>query len=173
MVLLTSLGRHVFDLRVRLLVAVVVKIEPGAALLARQPTGFDNRAERARHTHALAVGVFQHFRHFVTDIEADLIDERQRSHRHAELLQQPIDPLNIDAFLEHPRGLNQVRQQNAVDQEAGAIADHHRCLAEPSDQFGGGDNRLARGSPTSNDLNQRHAIDRIEKVQSHEALRSP
>ena len=87
MVLLTSLGRHVFDLRVRLLVAVVVKIEPGAALLARQPTGFDYCAERVRHPHALAVGVFQHFRHFVTDIEADLIDERQRSHRHAELLQ--------------------------------------------------------------------------------------
>ena len=79
----------------------------------------------------------------------------------------------LDAVLEKFRGIEQIRKQNAVHEEPGTVAHHHRQLADLA-----GKSR-ARGRCVSSevcladhDFDQFHSADRIEKMQTDDAARA-
>jgi hypothetical protein len=78
-----------------------------------------------------------------------LVEHFQGSHRHAEAAHHLIDLRRRHPLRHQGHRLVQVRHQDAVDHEAGAVADHDRRLADgggPSGQqgqsMGIGDRRL-------------------------------
>ena len=74
---------------------------------------------------ALAVGLLEGVADIDRNIDADFIDQSQRTHRHSPFHQRTIDSLRVHAALKQLRGFEQVRKQNAVHQEARAVAHDH------------------------------------------------
>ena len=59
------------------------------------------------------------YEHKSIDIDADFVNQTERSHRHAPLQQRPIDLLDADTTFKNLGGLEQIREENAIDQKAG------------------------------------------------------
>ena len=75
-----------------------------------------------------------------------------------------------DPLEQQPRRLVEVERQDAIDQEAGAVLDDHRDLAQSQREGVGGGHRLGRAVAARDHLDQRHAVHRIEEVQADHAF---
>jgi hypothetical protein len=79
---------------------------------------------------ALPVGLLERVTDVNRDIDANFVDQSQRSHRHAPRHQRRIDPLRVHAAFEKSCSIEQVGKQNAVHQEPGAIAHDYRHFCD-------------------------------------------
>ena len=84
-----------------------VEVEARAALLARQ-AGLLHAREHVARVHALAVGRVQRGRGVRRDVEADLVEQLERAHRHAEVERHGLERGRLDALLEQAHGLVEV-----------------------------------------------------------------
>ena len=75
---------------------------------------------------AFAVRLFERARDVDRDVDADLIDQSQRSHWHSPFYERIIDLVRTDALFEKVGSVEQVRKQNAIDQKTGTVPHHHR-----------------------------------------------
>ena len=126
--------------------------------------------DRVAWGHAIAVALVQRLGRVGRDVEADLVEKRERSHRHAELQEQPVDAQGTDALDEQPHGLVEVGPEQAVDEEAGHVLGHDRRLAELDRQRGRPRDRLVGRLLAAHDLHQRHRLDRVEEVHADDPL---
>ena len=105
-------------------------------------------------------------------VQADGVDQLDRPHRHAELHRRLVDRRAGDALGVGVGRLQHVREQHAVDQEAGRARHRYRQLvqrlAEGRQPLAG----LRRHAVVLHDLHQRHLRHRIEVVQAGELRRA-
>jgi hypothetical protein len=120
-----------------------------------------------------AVGFFQGSRDVYCDIDPDLINQPQRSHRHAPLDERLIDLSNGDAAFEQFRGIKQVWKQHSIDQKPWPVAHHHRQLADLSGKTESSLTGFFRCPVAHHHFNQLHSADWIKKMQAHNALGRP
>ena len=74
--------------------------------------------------------------------------------------------------LEHPHGVVQVREQQRVDDEAGAVLHlHHVLAAVGGERLGGVDGLVGRGQ-RPDDLDEAHHRRRVEEVDAHHLRRA-
>ena len=147
---------------------VFVKAAPG---LAAEHFCLLHLLQDRRRAGARAERFFERGRDIDRDVDADLIDQTQRSHRHPPLDQRGVDFLRIDPLFEKLRRVEEIGKENPVDEKSGAVPDHHRQLA---DLPGKGERALfgfVGSLLADHDLDQFHPADRIEKMQSDDALR--
>ena len=76
----------------------------------------------------------------------------------------------LGPFAQHQCRFVHVRQQQPVDEEAGAVVHHDRRLAERLGVGDGGGDRGVAGLLAADHFHERHLPDRIEEVQAAEAL---
>ena len=130
----------------------------------------DEFFQKAGHAHAVGESVGQGAGDVDGDIEADLVQQAQRAHRHAEIEQGVVNGRGIAAAFEELRRLDQIGHEDAVDEKTGRIADDDRKLANGADEGDGGGEGFAGGHVGANHLDELHAVDGIEKVETDEAL---
>ena len=104
------------------------------------------------------------------DVEADGVVERDRPHRHAEGRGGAVDRLDRRPLFEQQQRLVHVRQQHAVHEEAGAVVDDDRRLADPPCVGRGGGDRVVAGRAAADHFDQRHHAHRVEEVEAAELL---
>ena len=97
-------------------------------------------------------------------VEPDLVHQPERAHRHPPCHQIAVQRLPVAAIFEHARRLHEIGKEDAVDQESGPVAHHHRRLAQAPRQLHRAGQRVATGRGRGGDLHQRHAVDRVEEV---------
>ena len=105
------------------------------------------------------------------DVDADLVDEPERTHRHSELLRGVVDGFDTGPVGEEEARLVQVRAQNAIHQKAGAVVGHHRHFSEREGERIRRGYRVVAAPRPAHDFNQRHPVDRVEEVHADEVLR--
>ncbi|GMA88646.1 hypothetical protein GCM10025868_38960 [Angustibacter aerolatus] len=103
-------------------------------------------------------------------VEPDQVEQRERAHRQTEA--EPGRDVEVLArhlaLLEHRHRAVQVAEQQRVRDEAGAVAHHHRPLAEPQREVGrGGDRRVVRHDGAHH-LDQPLHGSGVEEVQAHD-----
>ena len=153
--------------------SAAVGIDALAGLAAQPPVGDHRgdgltRAGVGRHRARQARGEVA--RDVAAHVDAHLVHEPQRTHRHAEVEHDPVDPRGVVAFLEvQPQRLGHVRQQDAVDEEAGRILDDHRQLADGFDVTQRGVHRRRVRARATDDLHELHAVDGVEEMDAHHA----
>ena len=108
--------------------------------------------------------------HVVRHVQADLVEQLERPHRHAPPLHRPVDRRDRRALAGRRQRLGQVRNQHAIDEEAGRIVHQHRRLADPARQPGRGGEASSSLCGRADHFDQRHLRHRIEKVQADDAL---
>src|ERR1043165_2404195 len=113
------------------------------------------------------------FGDMIGDIDADFIDESQWPHGHAKIEHRFVYVFYARAAFKEMPSFDQVRHENAVDEETGAVFDHHRQLPNLLHET----NRTLqhfRGGLLSHDhFHQLHAVNGVEKVNANHALRMP
>ena len=103
-------------------------------------------------------------------VEADHVAQVGRAHGPTEFFHHPVDALEVDAVVDQRRQAAEIREEDAVDQEAGAVVDDDRRLAEREGVGDrGGDGRIA-ALRAADDLDQRHHVHRVEEVHPAEIL---
>src|SRR6266550_8231440 len=107
-----------------------------------------------------------------SDIDADFINQSQRTHWHSPVRNRLVNLLRVNARLEKAGCINQIRKQHSVYQKAGAIADDHRNFCNLTREGECAFNRLIGRLGSDNYFNQFHSADRVEKMQSDNAIRS-
>jgi hypothetical protein len=103
-------------------------------------------------------------------VEPDHVGEVRRSHGPAERLHGAIHFDEIRAVEDQLRESQQVSREQAVHQEARAVPDDDRRLAEGQGIADGCRERRIAGASATNHLDQRHHRDRIEEMQPDELL---
>ena len=158
-------GRNLRLLRL----AVFPAIEALAVLLAAL-AGFRRCGEGGRNRQAEERREFG--AHAGSDIQAHGVDEFDRPHRHAELHRRLVQHRAGNAFGIGGDGFQHVREQQAVDQEAGRAGDWHRQLVDGLAERGETLRGVRRHAVVLDDFHQRHHRHRIEVMQTGE-LRWP
>ena len=138
--------------------------------LLPQPAGFDQRRQDRRGADAVGKRLVHHAAGVEGRVEPDHVVQRDRPHRHAELLGRPVDGLDLGAVGEQLQRLVHVRQQQAIDQKAGPVVDHDRRLADALGVGHGRGHRLVAGLRAANHFDQRHLPHGIEEVNAAEPL---
>ena len=103
------------------------------------------------------------------DIDADLVDQPQRAHRHSPFEQRAIDLFHAHTVLKHFRRVQKIREQDPVHEEARRILDKNWQLP---DLPGEGERALAdflRGLRPGHHFDQLHPADRIEEMKADDA----
>ena len=108
--------------------------------------------------------------YFRGDVDSDFIEQRHRSHRHAEVDHRGVDRFDRVAFLEEKSRLVHVGTQDAIDDEAGAVVADDNRFAELARKIRDRHDRFIGRLRPANHFHQRHAIDRIEKVHADNPL---
>lgn len=119
---------------------------------------------------AVGKGVGESSRDVRGDVEANFIEEAQRSHRHAEIDHRLIDGFGFDAAQEKFGRFEKIGQKDAVDDEAGAVVGEN---GEFSDFLGEGEGAVESFDASfggADDFDQGHARDGIEKMKAEEAF---
>src|SRR5262249_12057834 len=106
------------------------------------------------------------------DIESGEIAHRERPHRETELDDRRIDLVRQRALEQQPLGFDRAPRQHAVADEAVAIADHDRHLADLAAERDRGRERLMRGRLAAHDLQQPHDVCRAEEMRAEHVLRA-
>ena len=141
----------------------VVKIE-ARARLAAQPSRLHERGDHGRRLDAVTERLVEHQAGVERRVEPDHVVQLERPHRHAERPGHAVDPPRVDPRPEHLDRLVQIRHQQPVDEEAGAVTDHDGAFPEPlhvGDRRG--DRGVGRGGPADH-LDERHPPHRIEEM---------
>jgi len=104
------------------------------------------------------------------DVDAHLVEESNRPHRHPEVDGPAIDLVNGDALRQQVARFVQVRAEDAVHEESRAVPTYDRDLPETECEcVRRRDGFVGRRRPP-HDLDERHPVHRIEEVESAETL---
>src|SRR5205085_2087880 len=128
-VLTFSMSLHLIECH-RLLAAVLIKTR---AALSAESSGEDHLAQqRRRRESLLAVLIKHHVADVVSRVEADVVEQREWPHRIVAAEDHGL--VNIlngpDAFFVRADRVEDVRHEQAIDDEAGVVAARHRILPE-------------------------------------------
>ena len=107
-------------------------------------------------------------------VEADEVEERQRAHREvAAALHRGVDVLaRGGAVLQHAHGVVEVREQQGVDDEAGAVGDLDGVLAAGRGERHRRLDRVVAGGERADDLDELHQRRRVEEVDAADPVRA-
>lgn len=108
--------------------APVVTVEPLLRFTPQAPA-LHELLELRRRLHPRAEGLFEGVAHLLPHVDADLVEEAERTHGEPSLDQGAVDALDRVPFEERERGLVQVRPQDARGVEARAVLDDDHRLA--------------------------------------------
>src|SRR5207247_10320211 len=86
----------------------------------------------SRNVIAPSVGFLKGIANINSDINANFIDQSQRSHRHAPLHKCIIDLVRVQATLEKLDCIQQIRKQHAINQKTRAAENDHREFSDLS-----------------------------------------
>src|SRR5262249_49765369 len=103
-------------------------------------------------------------------VQAHFVDQAQRPHGHAEVEHAFVDVFHARAVLEEEAGLDQIRHEDAVDQEPGAVLDHDRQFSDLLDELHRSSDDGRSGLTTDDDLDQLHAVDGVEEVNADDSF---
>ena len=151
------------------LVAVVIPVEPPLVLPAEAAVGEDPR-QRLGRPQPIAERRVHHGAGLLGDVEAHLVEQRDRPDREAPPCHGAVDDLDRHPFGEQDGGLVQIGRQDPVHPEPGMIRDHDHGLAHPAAEPHRRHDRLRVGRVGGDDLEQRHLFDRREEVHAQHAL---
>ena len=104
------------------------------------------------------------------DIEADLIGELDRAHRHAELLRRRHRWSLGAALVEHHDGFHHVRHQRAVDEKARRAFDRRRQPVDAAEERVRSGEHVRLDAVVAHHFDELHARHRIEEVQADETI---
>ena len=106
-------------------------------------------------------------------VDADNVQQIRRAHRPAELFfHHFVDFAEVCAVAQQLAETGEVREQHAVNKEAGAVVNHNRRLAHlarPCDDFRDG---FVGAFLAANNFYQRHSVDRVKEVHPAEVFRA-
>src|SRR3954462_8082081 len=144
----------------------LVVVEAGAGLLP-EPPGFDELAHaRGNLCPDLLADRDGH-------VEADEVEQPQRAHRvTGAQLHAGVDRLGLELELDHqPHGVEQQREQQPIDHEAGRVGNLDSGLPQLLAQRRAPRAGVVVGGGREHELDERHLLDRVEHVQPYEAAR--
>jgi hypothetical protein len=146
-----------------------VVVEPLAALAPEEPPLHHAAEQRRGGVHRFLELFVQRVRHRVGRVQADQIEQRQRTHRMSTAIHHPeVDVLGArEPRLEHTYGREEVGNEESVDDESGAVWRVDDVLAQrvPSEGFGPGSGHVA-GAERRDQFDEVHERNRIEEMQS-------
>ena len=146
-----------------LLLAAFVPVEAEAPLPSRPP-GLGQCDQGCRGRHPIAEFVRQNCPRVADNVDPDLVDEATGPHRHAEIGPDPVQRHDLAPFVEQVSGLVEARSQDSVHQESRPVPRDDGDLPETDHQGGDRLDRAGIGLFTPHDLDQGHAMDRVEEV---------
>src|SRR5712691_11691813 len=103
-------------------------------------------------------------------IDAYFVEETHGPHGHAEIEHGFIEIRDAGAEFEKISRFNQVRHQDSIYEEPGTVLDDHRELADLLHETQGACEHFRRGLAGSDDLDELHAVDRVEEMQAENPL---
>src|SRR2546423_14450072 len=121
---------------------------------------------------AAAESVMKRVGNIDSDIDADFVDQSQRTHGHSPVRNRPVNLLRVNARLQKADCINEIWKQHSVHQKARAIADDHWNFCNLARESECAFNRLIGRLGTDNYFNQFHSAHRIEKMQYDNAIGS-
>ena len=107
----------------------------------------------------------------ISDVNSHFIGQFHRSHRHAESPDDIVQSLRVDSLLEKVCCFVHVRQQDTVDDEALFVFGNNDHLAKLSCKGDRSGQRFFAVFFCGDDLQQRHAMDRIKKMKPANTFR--
>src|SRR6266567_4726563 len=126
--------------------------------------------QHGRNVIAPSVRLFQCIANIDRDIDANFVDQPQRSHRHAPLQKCIIDLVRVQAALEKLGGVEQIRKQHAVDQKTWVVANDHRQFPNLPCKSDRALARVVRCLFCNDHFHQFHSTHWIEKMQTDDVL---
>ena len=157
-----------------LLAFVPVEANPG---LLSQPCALSHKLERCPQPRqarlaspALHKNRFQGTRDVRGNVNADLVEQFERPHRHAEATHGMIDARHSHPLAGQQHRFSQARHQNPVDDEPRAILDQDGRLAQGNSPAAKVCQHRFSSRRRADYFDQRHLVYWIEKVQSGQAL---
>src|SRR5690554_3969836 len=125
-----------------------------------------------RVLHAIREAVSHNVTGVLACVHANNVKQVGRAHRPAKLFHDLVDFLEVGAVTNQANETAKVREQNTVNQEARAIVHHDRSLAHGLGVSHGGRDGAITGLFTTDNLNQRHHMHRVEEVHTTEVFRT-
>src|SRR6516165_536789 len=104
-------------------------------------------------------------------VEPDFIDQTQRAHGHSKIKHDAVDVCQPMSFPEKSHSLNHVRQQDAINQKTRAVPDEHGEFSDIFSKAYGGLSRSCACLRTAYNFHQLHPVNRVEEMNSDQALR--
>src|SRR6185295_7483668 len=124
-------AEQLIDRRIDPLRPSPVGVEPLAGL-APEPAVREQAREHLRSLDPFAEGLSESPAGVSRDVQADLVEESERSDRKAPVLERRVHLLDRGAFAEQPGRFVQERREDPAGVETGAVLDHDQRLAEPA-----------------------------------------
>ena len=125
-----------------------------------------------RDTHAVAIRGFKNLGNVMPDVDAHFVGKFQPTHGHTESLNNIVKPLRVDSLLEKIRRFVHIGQQDTVNDEALFVFDNDSHFAKLSCESDRSGERFFTGFFCDNNFQQRHAMDRIEKMKTTDFVRA-
>ena len=116
---------------VRRLLFTLVFVKAGTRL-APKHLAVTQPEQHGRNVIAASVSFLERVANINGNIDADFIDQPQRSHRHPPLHQRGINFVRFEPSFEKLSGVEQIWKQNPVDQKTRAVAHDHRQFSDLS-----------------------------------------
>ena len=107
------------------------------------------------------------------DIDARHVVDREDAHRHPEVGQRAVDLLGGRALLDQELRFVHVRKHHPVADEAAAVPDDDRDLADTLAERQRRGQHVGRRLRAANDFEQPHDVRGAEEVQADDVLRPP
>ncbi len=104
------------------------------------------------------------------DIDADLIDQSQRAHRHPPLHQRMVDFFCVHSAFEQLGRVEQIRKQNAIHEEPRAVADNYGQFPDLPRKCDCALARVVRSLFGNDNFHQLHPAHWIEKMQTDDVF---
>src|SRR5438552_10390658 len=152
-----------------------VRVEAAAGFAAELAGHHHSLEQRRRRVAGFAEFLEHHFGDVQRSVEADQIEQGERSHRIAAAeLHRRVDILERrePALVDADR-VEQVGHEETVDDERGRILGLYRRLAHRAHPLGGGLHRVVAAQDRAHDLDELHERDRVAEVQAEDLGRPP
>src|SRR5690606_2751987 len=121
--------------------------------------------------HAVREAVGHHACGMNAGVDADHVHQVGRAHRPAELFHHLVDGLEVGAVAHQHAEAGEVREQDAVNEEARAVVDDDRVLSHFLRVGNQGGDGFVGGLLTTDDFHQRHHVHRVEEVHAGKVFR--
>ena len=148
-----------------------VEVEAASALASLEAGLDETRHGLTALEAAVCKGLPEVLRHVGADVDPHLVDQRQGTHRVAEVLHRPVHVLDAGALLHQQDSLVQIGGEDAGGVEARPVLDHDAGLPLGGTKGMDGGHHPWRGRLTDHDLQQRHLGHRREVVHPDHPLR--